>query len=42
VVEMKRYPVWVIPTIGGLLFTAIITVWYTSAWWFFTTIDAGL
>lgn len=41
VVRMKRYPVWVIPTIGGLLFTAIITVWYTSAWWFFTTIDAG-
>ena len=42
IVRMKRYPVWVIPTAGGLLFTAIITIWYTSAFWFFTTIDSGL
>jgi Family of unknown function (DUF6529) len=42
VVKMRRYPAWVIPTIGGLLFTAIITIWYTSALWFFTTVDAGL
>jgi hypothetical protein len=42
VVKMKRYPVWVIPTVGGLLFTALITVWWTSAHWFFTTIDSGL
>ena len=31
IVKMKRYPVWVIPTAGGLLFTVLITVWYTSA-----------
>jgi hypothetical protein len=42
IVEMKRYPVWVIPTAGGLLFTTVITIWYTSALWFFTTIDSGL
>jgi Family of unknown function (DUF6529) len=42
IVQMKRYPVWVIPTAGGLLFTSVITVWYTSALWFFTTIDSGL
>jgi Family of unknown function (DUF6529) len=41
IVEMKRYPVWVIPAAGGLLFTALITIWYTSALWFFTTIDSG-
>lgn len=41
IVRMKRYPVWVIPTAGGLLFTALITIWYTSALWFFTTIDSG-
>jgi uncharacterized protein DUF6529 len=41
VVKMKRYPVWVIPTMGALLFTTLITVWYTSARWFFTTIDSG-
>ena len=42
IVRMRRYPVWVIPTAGGLLFTALITVWYTSAYWFFTTIDSGI
>jgi Family of unknown function (DUF6529) len=42
IVQMKRYPVWVIPTAGGLLFTSLITVWYTSALWFFTTIDSGI
>jgi len=42
IVRMKRYPVWVIPTAGRLLFTALITIWYTSALWFFTTIDSGL
>jgi hypothetical protein len=31
IVRMKRYPVWVIPTAGGLLFTTLIVVWYTSA-----------
>ena len=40
--KMKRYPVWVIPTAGGLLFTTLIAIWYTSAYWFFTTVDAGL
>jgi hypothetical protein len=42
IVRMRRYPVWVIPAAGGLLFTALITIWYTSALWFFTTIDSGL
>jgi hypothetical protein len=42
VIKLKRFPVWVIPTVGGLLFTALIAVWYTSALWFFTTVDAGL
>ena len=42
IVKMKRYPVWVIPTAGGLLFSVLITIWYTSALWFFTTIDSGI
>jgi Family of unknown function (DUF6529) len=41
IVEMKRFPVWVIPVAGGVLFTTLITIWYTSALWFFTTIDSG-
>ena len=42
IVAMRLYPVWVIPTAGALLFTALITIWYTSALWFFTTIDSGI
>jgi hypothetical protein len=42
IVRMKRYPVWVIPTAGGLLFTTLITVWYTSAFWFFRLVGEGL
>jgi Family of unknown function (DUF6529) len=42
VVKMKRYPVWVIPTAGGLLFTTLIVVWYTSALWFFSLVGEGI
>jgi hypothetical protein len=42
IIKVKRFPVWVIPTAGGLLFTALIAIWYTSALWFFTTIDSGI
>jgi hypothetical protein len=42
IVKMKRYPVWVIPTAGGLLFTSLIVVWYTSAYWFFGLVGEGL
>jgi ABC-type uncharacterized transport system permease subunit len=42
IVKMKRYPVWVIPTAGGLLFTTlIVVVWYTSALWFFSLVGEG-
>jgi hypothetical protein len=42
IIKMKRYPVWVIPTAGGLLFTTLIVVWYTSALWFFSLVGEGL
>jgi hypothetical protein len=42
IVKMKRYPVWVIPTAGGLLFTTLVTAWYTSAFWFFSLVGEGL
>jgi hypothetical protein len=41
IVKMKRYPVWVIPAAGGLLFTTLIVVWYTSALWFFSLVGEG-
>jgi hypothetical protein len=30
-------PGWVLPVLGGLVFTALVTLWLTSALWFFTT-----
>jgi hypothetical protein len=35
VVRLRRFPTWVLPTAGGLVFTALVGVWYTSAYWFF-------
>jgi hypothetical protein len=40
--EDEALPGLGVPTAGGLLFTALITIWYTSALWFFTTIDSGI
>ena len=34
-------PVPVLPIAGGLLFTVLLVVWWTSALWFFRTIDTG-
>lgn len=42
IIRMRRYPVWVIPTAGGLLFAALITIWYTSALWFFSLVGEGI
>jgi Family of unknown function (DUF6529) len=42
IVRMKRYPVWVLPTAGGLLFATLIVVWYTSALWFFQLVGEGI
>lgn len=39
---MRRYAVWVIPTAGGLLFTTLIVVWYTSALWFFQIVGESI
>jgi hypothetical protein len=30
-------PKWLLPVVGGALFTALIGLWLTSALWFFTT-----
>ena len=41
-VRLHRFPYWVLPTAGGLLFGTLIAVWYTSALWFFRTIGVDL
>jgi hypothetical protein len=38
IVRLKRFPVWVLPTAGGLVFTILIAIWYTSALWFFSLV----
>jgi hypothetical protein len=27
---------WVLPLLGGLVFTALVSLWFTSAYWYFT------
>ena len=34
VVRSRRLPGWVLPVAGGVLFTVIVVIWYTSALWF--------
>jgi Family of unknown function (DUF6529) len=41
IVELRRFPVPVLPIAGGLLFTVLLIVWWTSSLWFFRTIDTG-
>jgi len=42
VVRIHRYPAWVLPVAGSLLFGTLIGVWYTSALWFFRLVGVGL
>jgi Family of unknown function (DUF6529) len=41
-VRLHRFPVWVLPTAGGLLFAVLMAVWYTSALWFFRLVGVGV
>ena len=40
--RLHRFPRWVLPTAGGLLFGVIVGVWYTSALWFFRAVGVGI
>lgn len=41
-VRSKRLPSWTLPVIGGTVFTALMTVWLTSALWFFSNNGWGI
>jgi uncharacterized protein DUF6529 len=41
IVKLKRFPVLVLPIAGGLLFTVLLVVCWTSSLWFFRTVDTG-
>ncbi|MFC6081409.1 DUF6529 family protein [Sphaerisporangium aureirubrum] len=38
----KNLPGWVLPVLGGLAFTALVGLWLTSSFWFFTTFGITL
>jgi uncharacterized protein DUF6529 len=42
VVRLHRFPGWALPVAGGLLFTLLLALWYTSALWFFRSFGVGL
>jgi Family of unknown function (DUF6529) len=37
VVRSRGLPGWALPAVGGLVFTALVGAWFTSAFWFFDT-----
>jgi Family of unknown function (DUF6529) len=41
IVRLHRFPVWVLPTAGGLLFSVLVGLWYTSALWLFDLVGVG-
>ena len=42
IVRLHRFPVWVLPATGGLLFAVLVSVWYTSAVWLFRLVGVGI
>jgi Family of unknown function (DUF6529) len=36
--RMRGLPGWALPLFGGLTFTVIIAIWFTSAFWFFQNV----
>ncbi|HKS49222.1 MAG TPA: DUF6529 family protein [Amycolatopsis sp.] len=37
VLTREDSPGWVLPTVGGAVFAAMVALWFSSAYWFFTT-----
>ena len=37
ILPKRGLPGWALPLFGGLVFTALIGLWLTSALWFFST-----
>ena len=41
VVRNHGYPGWVLPVVGGTLFSVFVALWATSALWYFTQVRFG-
>jgi hypothetical protein len=37
----RGMPGWVLPVLGGLAFALLVVIWFTSAFWFFSTYGAS-
>jgi hypothetical protein len=40
-VHSRKYPGWALPVAGGTLFAVLVTMWVTSAGWYFTDVRFG-
>ena len=40
-VHSRKYPGWALPLAGGTLFAVLVTLWATSAGWYFTSVRFG-
>jgi hypothetical protein len=38
-VRTRGLPSWLLPVLGGSVYAAIVVVWFTSSYWFFTSVD---
>jgi len=41
ILPKSELPSWTLPALGALVFTALTGVWFTSAYWFFSTFGIG-
>jgi hypothetical protein len=41
-VHDRDHPRWTLPLVGGTLAAVIMTLWFTSAYWYFTEVRFGL
>ena len=37
ILPKRGLPGWVLPVVGAVVFTVLVLVWFTSAYWFFST-----
>jgi hypothetical protein len=40
-VRDRDHPRWVVPIVGGTLFTVLVALWSTSSLWYFTQVRFG-
>jgi len=41
IVRNRAFPGWMLPVAGGILFAVLTSLWFTSAFWYFTNVRFG-